>query len=194
MDIEYEATFPNIDKDAMRARLRAAGATCVQPEFLQRRVVFHLPEGHEIRGGWLRVRDEGERVTMSLKVIDGDRIDQQREHCIVVDDFERAAAFLEDLGCVRKAYQETKRERWMLDGVEVCIDEWPWLEPLVEIEGPSEAAVRATSERLGFAWNDARFCHAGTLYAERYGFPESHFNDHSPVVVFAGANPFIHHA
>lgn len=51
MDIEYEATFENVDKDEMRTRLEKAGATLCRPEFLQKRVVFNLPSGHEINGG-----------------------------------------------------------------------------------------------------------------------------------------------
>jgi adenylate cyclase class 2 len=65
MNIEYEATFVDIDKKEVRNRLRKAGAELIRPEFLQKRVVFHLPKSHEIKGGWLRVRDEGERITMS---------------------------------------------------------------------------------------------------------------------------------
>lgn len=73
MIIEYEATFADIDKDAMRRKLSGAGAVLTKPEFLQKRVVFALPAGNEIVGGYARVRDEGDRITMSLKVIDGDR-------------------------------------------------------------------------------------------------------------------------
>ena len=47
MNIEYEATFPEVDKDEVRGRLRAAGATLVRPEYLQRRVVFHLPRVYQ---------------------------------------------------------------------------------------------------------------------------------------------------
>lgn len=80
--IEYEATFINIDKAAMRNVLRKAGATLVRPECLQTRAVFHLPKGHKMKGGWLRVRDEGDKITMSLKVVDGDKIENQKEVCL----------------------------------------------------------------------------------------------------------------
>jgi len=48
MEIEYEATYLNIDKDEVRARLKSAGAKLIKPEFLQRRYVWHFPKGHEI--------------------------------------------------------------------------------------------------------------------------------------------------
>lgn len=55
MNIEYEATFTNIDKHNIRSKLEALGATCVKPEFKQKRTTFNLPDGHEIEGGFLRV-------------------------------------------------------------------------------------------------------------------------------------------
>lgn len=35
MEIEYEATFINVDKDEMHQRLKDAGAILVRPEYLQ---------------------------------------------------------------------------------------------------------------------------------------------------------------
>jgi len=51
MEIEYEATFPDIKKEEVRGRLTKARAKLIRSEFLQKRVVFKLPEGHEISGG-----------------------------------------------------------------------------------------------------------------------------------------------
>jgi len=190
MEIEYEATFENVDKDAMRARLRAAGATLVRPEFTQGRVVFNMPKGHEILGGWLRVRDEGGKTTMSLKVVDGSSIENQKEICLAVDDFDAAVEFLSLVGADRKAHQETRRELWSLDGTEVTIDEWPFLEPFVEVEGRDEATVRAASEKLGFDYATALFCSIGTMYVRKYGIAEDTFNNRSPRIVFDMENPF----
>src|SRR3990167_7325271 len=108
MYTEFEATFTNVNKDDVRTRLTKAGAKLVRKEFLQRRVVFNLPKGHEINGGWLRVRDEGNKITMSLKVVDGTKIENQRETQLVIDDFDNAVSLLESIGCENKAYQETR--------------------------------------------------------------------------------------
>jgi len=40
MAIEYEATFPNIDKDEIRERLKKAGAVLIHAEVLQKRNNF----------------------------------------------------------------------------------------------------------------------------------------------------------
>lgn len=191
MDIEYEATFPNVDKNEIREKLKQVGATLVRAEFLQKRVVFRLPAGHEINGGWLRVRDEGDKVTMSLKVIDGDAIEDQKETYLEVSDFDHAVTFLEMIGCKSKAYQESKREIWELDGVEVVIDEWPYLEPYVEVEGSSEESVKKVSESLGFDYSTALFCSVDTLYAKQYGISEELVNNKTPRITFEEENPFV---
>jgi len=109
MQVEYEATFTNIDKEEVRQKLTKLGATLVRGEYLQRRTVFNLPRNNEIKGGWMRIRDEGDKVTMSLKVVDGDKIENQKEACVTVSDYSEAELILTTLGCERKAYQETKR-------------------------------------------------------------------------------------
>jgi len=190
MNIEYEATFWPVLKDEIRSRLKAAGAELIRSEFLQKRKVFNLPTGHEIKGGWLRVRDEGDKITMSLKIVDGNKIEDQKETCLVVNDFDEAVIFLESIGAEEKAYQETKREIWHLDGVEVTIDEWPFLEPLVEIEGSSEAVVKTVSDKLSFNWFEVLFCSADVLYSKKYGFDINVFNNMTPLIKFDMENPF----
>lgn len=189
MQIEYEATFPNIDKDEIRKRLKKAEAKLVRPEFLQKRINYALPKGPEVIDGWLRVRDEGDKITMSHKVVDGDRIGDQKELCLEVDNFDQATEFLKGIGCRQKAYQETKRELWMLDDVEIAIDEWPFLEPFIEIEGRSEEQVKSASEKLGLDFNSAIFCAVDELYSRKYGVSR-HIINNTPKLIFEGKNPF----
>jgi len=197
MQIEYEATFTNIDKGDVRARLKHAGAILVSPEMLLKRVVFNLPKGHEIEGGWLRVRQQHDGVTVSLKVVNGSKIENQRETMLRVDNFEAAVSLLSDLGASKRADQESRREIWELSlaggagTVEICIDEWPFLESFVEVEGLSEAAVRAAATQLGFDYRVAKFCSVGTLYEEKYGVPEKVVNEQTPRLVFDMRNPFL---
>jgi adenylate cyclase, class 2 len=146
MQTEFEAKFLDIDVPTLRARLSELGATLTHPERLMRRAVFHPPVA--MPGAWARVRDEGDRITMSLKQVTGERIEDQREAELVIDDFDRGREFLRSLGAREKAYQETRRESYSLDGVSVDIDTWPGLAPYVEIEAESESIVREISRRL----------------------------------------------
>ncbi|KKQ44495.1 MAG: hypothetical protein US63_C0026G0014 [Candidatus Moranbacteria bacterium GW2011_GWC2_37_8] len=190
MQIEYEATFPNIDKNEIRERLRKLGAELIRPEFLQKRVNYYFPSGHEIKGGWLRVRDEADKITLSLKVINDGGIEEQKEICLHINSFNDARLLLENMGCRNKSYQETKREIWKLDGVEICIDEWPYVEPFVEVEGKSEDEVKNVSEKIGFNYDDARFCAVDTLYNEKYGISKDDINN-TKEITFKIENPFL---
>jgi len=188
--IEYEVKLPRVDIEDMRARLRTAGAACSKPSFVYRNSVFNLPLERRIENSWLRVRDEGDKVTMSLKIM-GDRIDQQHEYCFTASSVEEGEKFLKLLGADEKARQEKRREVWLLDGCEVTIDEWPFLEPLAEVEGESELSVMQTVALLGFQPEECRVCAAGTLYAEKYGVTEDQVNNHMPLLIFDMPNPFV---
>ena len=168
MQVEYEAKFLNIDKDAMRVLLTEKGAVLKRPEFTQRRINFYLPDRKEGDRTWMRVRDEGDKITLSLKRIESvDHIEGQKELSVVVSDFNGAVALLDAMGCIRKGYQVTKRELWMMDGVEITIDEWPYLEPYIEVEGSSEEVVKQVSGKLGFDYAGAVFASADIVYAKR---------------------------
>ncbi|HEX3095685.1 MAG TPA: CYTH domain-containing protein [Patescibacteria group bacterium] len=191
MKVEFEATFENINKDEIREKLKAVGAELVRPEFLQRRKNFNLPKGNDIQGGWLRVRDEGDKITMSLKVVDGVGIESQKETEIIVNDFDEASSLLESIGCVNKSFQESKRELWKLDNVHIMIDEWPFLEPYIEVEGSNESEVKAVSEKLGFDYSTALFDAADAQYAKKYNISTKAINERTPEILFNMQNPFI---
>lgn len=191
MNIEYEATFTEINKDEIRGRLEKIGAKLVRPEFTQRRTTFNLPENHDSGHAWARVRDEGDKITLSLKVVDREKIENQKEVCLQIDSLEKAEVFLSEVGCIKKAYQVTKREIWIFNDVEIMIDEWPFLEPFVEIEGKSEKAVMEVAKKLGFDYSKAKFCAVGILYAKKYNLPEGFINNNTPLITFDMKNPFL---
>ncbi|MBA4319540.1 MAG: class IV adenylate cyclase [Flavobacterium sp.] len=191
MEIEYEATFLDINKEKIREKLKEAGAKLVKPEFTQKRIVFNLPKGHENRDAWLRVRDEQDKITMSYKEINGKNIEEQKEINLVINNFKAGEEILKSIGCQRKSYQETKREIYELDGVEICIDEWPFLEPFVEVEGKSEKEVKAVSEKIGFDYSKALFCGTTLIYSMKYNLPCEIIDNNIPRITFDMKNPFL---
>lgn len=191
METEYEATFTNIEKKDIQKRLKSAGAILLKKEFLQKRTTFSPPQHLDMDKSWLRVRDEGDRITMSYKVMEGTNISDQKEICIQVDDYDKAVKLCEAIAGQKKAYLETRRELWSIDEAEISIDEWPFLEPFVEVEGDSEQEVKRISEKLGFSWSEAKFCAIGTLYKEKYGISLDEINNNTPRIVFDMENPFI---
>lgn len=192
MQIEYEASFCNINKDDIRDRLKKAGAEMVYPEFLMKRYVWHFPKGHEVKGGWVRVREEADKTTLSVKIVnDNKKIEDQKETCITVDSFESAKEIIDAIGCQFTAYQESKRELWKLDKTEITIDEWPFLEPFVEIEGHSEKEVKQVAKKLDFDYSQALFGSVDFQYADKYGISLEQINVHTPKIIFDMENPFI---
>lgn len=170
MKTEIEVKFCQVDMDDVRSRLGEAGATLVQPMRVMRRQVFYLVD--RTKDAYLRVRDEGDKATMTYKEFDGaNGLHSAQEIEIVVSSFEDAIAIQKQAGLVPKSYQETRRETWhMTDGTEVVIDEWPWLKPFIEIEGESEVAVRTTAAALGFDWSQAVFGAATEAYRQQYNY------------------------
>ena len=163
----------------------------VKPEFLQKRAVFFLPGKRDSSTSWLRVRDEGDRITVSLKVTINGKINTQKEVMIIADNYDNARRLLVEISCEEKAYQETKREIWEFDSVEITIDEWPYLEPYVEIEGKSEQVVLEVAEKLGFDYREAIFGAADQLISKKWNLPEDAINNQIPIIVFHEENPYL---
>ena len=55
---------------------------------------------------------------------------------------------LNKLGYYAHTYQENKRTRYTLEGVEIDIDTWPYIPTYVEIEGKSVDEVKDTIKKL----------------------------------------------
>lgn len=167
MQAEIEAKFLDIDLDDIRRRLRDAGAVCEIPMRLMKRITIETPELKKMNA-YLRVRDEGDKVTVTLKQHTGNTIDQAKEINIVVNDFEQTIELLKCLSLPYRSTQETKRETWKLGNAEVVLDEWPWLKPYMEIEADSESAVRGCAAKLGLKWDNAVFGDVMTAYSVQY--------------------------
>lgn len=157
----------NVDVEGCRTHLAALGYSCVRPWSLMRRYTFMLPEMEK----WGRVRDEGNRVTMTYKhTFDISRIDGTEEVEFEVSSFDDAVLFMQKMGFNNHAYQENQRETWVKDGVEVTLNEWPALPPFVEIEAADEDRVRTASSALGFDFSEAVFGGIGRLYLLQNGW------------------------
>lgn len=163
MKTEIEAKFLNIDIDEMRQRLHAAAATCEQPMRLMRRVLFETEEMNK-RHAYLRLRDEGDKISLTFKQFEENSLTGAKEREITVSDFDTTVAILEEFDLHYHTFQESKRETWKYGEVEVVIDEWPWISPYIEIEGETEDAVVQAAHELGFDWKDAVFGSVDVIY------------------------------
>lgn len=159
MKPEIEAKFLDVDHDVLRAKLKEIGAECVQPMRVMKRQGYDFEDGRlrKNNNGWVRVRDEGDKITMSYKQLNDRGLDGTHEVQLTIDNFEAAGDFLQAVGLKRNVFQVTKRESWRLDEFEIELDEWPWVKPYVEMEGPDEASLRDLAQKLDLDW--AKVCH-----------------------------------
>lgn len=155
MQTEIEVKFLDVDFEEVRAKLKELGAHLEQPMRLMRRSLIEEPH-HAAVHGFIRIRDEGDKITMTYKQRDDvSALHGTREIEVEVSDFDATVKLFEAAGWPPVTYQESRRETWKLGDAEVVLDEWPWIPPYIEVEGPSEQNVRETSEKLGFVWSDA---------------------------------------
>ncbi len=170
---ELEVKFFPVDPDELRQRLRDNGAERTHPERLMRRTQYAKRNNPQLHGDYIRVRDEGDLVRVSLKVHanpDG-AVGDQREIDIVTNDFDHAVMLIDGIGLTRTNYQENRRETWRLGGSEVTIDFWPGLAPYAEIEAATESELELLAGLLCFDWGARRLGTVVHLYAETYGKP-----------------------
>ena len=183
MKPEIEVKFLQVDHDVLRAKLTSLGAECAQPMRLMKRKTYDFPD-YRLRNeknGWARVRDEGDKVTMSYKQLNDRTLHGTHEVNVVVDSFDAADAFLQELGLEPKSYIETKRESWRLDDFEIELDEWPWALPYIEIEGPDEQSLLELALKLGFNWDVAFYGSVEVVYQAEYDVTEDEINDVSRI-------------
>lgn len=184
METEIEAKWLDIDPNLLRKKLSKLGATLEHKEKLMKRKVFDFPDlSLEAHGGWVRVRDEGDKITMSYKQLNDRTVHGTKEVTLKVNDFEKACIFLKDIGLESKSYQETKREKWILGDCEITIDTWPWIPTFVEIEAPNEKELQNISSKLDLEWKAAMHGSVETAYMNYYNVGEKEV-DHWDTITF----------
>ncbi len=184
MQTEIEAKWIVPDLDMVRKKLNKQGAKLEQPERLMRRRPYDFPDSRLAdKGGWVRVRDEGDKITLTYKQLNDRSLHGTKEVSVEVLDFEKTCQILEAVGLEAKSYQETKRETWQYQGCEVTLDTWPWIPPVIEIEGKDEKSVRQVADSLDFDWDDAMHGSIENVYQKYYQVSEEEV-DNWPKITF----------
>jgi len=172
---EIECKFLDVDPVDLEKRLKALGA---KREFkrLFKRYVFDYPDLRlHAAKSWLRIRDEGDKVTMTYKqrlgVTEGKSDAGMREIEVEISNFEHTAELLKAIGLSPKFYEENWRTLYRLDDVEFAIDEWPLIPPYLEVESDSWEKVDEASKKLGFDPKDRLVCSTMQVY-KKYGIEE----------------------
>lgn len=178
MRTEFEITFPNIKKQEIRKKIKSLWGICTKEKTLMRRTIFEWP----LDPVWtyVRVRDEGDKVTCTYKNVAKWKLDVNsvKEIETEVKDFDAMKGILENIGLKTKAYQETYREVWQInDEVEFMIDVWPGLNPYIEIEGASEEIIKKYAKLLGFDYEKWFFGTVDQIYQLELGIAPEIINN-----------------
>jgi adenylate cyclase class 2 len=148
-EVEVKLRFDSA-RDAVRT-LEQSGADLVAPRAFEDNRVYDLPSG-ELRNTsrLLRLRRKGSVFTLTFKAkVEGEsRHKVYTEHETRVEDGEQAHLLLTALGYAPWYRYQKYRTVYLLDDVEVSVDETP-IGCFVELEGEPDAIDRLAS-RLGF--------------------------------------------
>lgn len=175
MNTELEIKFLDIDKEELRKKLRDLGCVLVEKERLMKRKIFDYPDWRlRKQGAWIRVRDEGNKITLSYKRLVDRTLHGIKEIEVIINDFEAICDFLLASGFDMKSYQENKRESWKYKDVEIDIDTWPWIPSFVEIEvnDGNEKNLRDFVDKFGFKWEDGLYGNVETPYQKYFDVTE----------------------
>lgn len=145
MHTEYELRVLEIDKNKIIEKLEKLGAEKIADFNYKRKVYNFIPASDN---KWIRLRTDGNKTTLTIKKLENLEIDGTKELEISVSNFEETDNILNELGYHSHTYQENKRTRYILNGVELDIDSWPYIPTYLEIEGKDEKSVRDMIELL----------------------------------------------
>jgi len=168
---EREVKFLNIDPQLIEEKLQKLGAQRVFEKLYKRRVFDYPDLRFDKEGAYVRLRDEGDKITLTFKkrigakARDGSVNDEGMEEIEVnVSDFKKTALILERIGLKEKFYEENRRIRYVLEGIEFDIDFWPGIKPYLEIEASSWELVEKGIEMLGLDPKDKKIFSTYQVY------------------------------
>ena len=120
---------------------------------------------------WIRLRQDGEIVEITIKYIYSNKanynIDEVKEIEIKTDNFEMANKLIEEMGYYRKKLAEKKRDSYSYQGMDIEIDEWPLLEPYIEIEGSNIDKIYELANLLGYSKEQTIVMNTEDVYLEK---------------------------
>ena len=176
METEYEVKILDIDTDNVIKLLKKIGATKIA-ERCMRRYVYDLKLDKENKcGKWIRLRDNGEKVTLAVKDIIHKGIDGTKEIEVEVKDFEKTNKLIKEIGFSPQSYQENKRVSYKLGDIDFEIDTWPKIPSYLEIEGKSIEDVKKAVQLLGFKMEDTTSIGVTDVF-KKYGLDINKFKE-----------------
>ncbi len=154
---EVEVKILEIDKGALRGKLKALGAKRVFSGPLEA-YYYDYPDNQLYRGGKvLRLRRRGAQWELTFKEAVSKRNAKiMNEYEINLPKNHRLGEIMEGVGL--KVYRKFKkhRESFLLAKVHFEIDTYPGIPPFLEVEAPDLSTVKKYVKKLGFSMSQAK--------------------------------------
>lgn len=169
---EIEVKFLEINKEELVAKLKSLGAEDQGEDFL-REIIFydHDMAWQRSKETVVRLRSNNQNTFLTYKHNEAKNAIGMKEIEFAVSDMNKAKEFLEAVGLVAYRHQEKKRHKFMLGEVIIDIDTWPKVPTYVELEGPSEDAIKDAAVKLGFDYAKGVFGISGKVIEDYYHIP-----------------------
>lgn len=180
--MEIEAKFLNININNLRKKIKDNGGKKVHKMMLYERYVFHLQTGEK---GYIRTRQENGKVTITIKTYPKDSKYALESEIEVKSSLEEAKNFLLAGGFKIKAYHQTLREKWQINGCpEIAIDTIPGIPTYVELECNNEKEIKRVAKLLDLDFNKAEYGAYDKQFVDYYGMIKVDINDNISSLTF----------
>ncbi len=144
-NIEYEVKVLDIDVNLVEQKILDLGGKKLAKQQFKRYIFDTVPA---TKNKWIRLRTDGTKATLALKISKSDAVDGVEEYETEVDNFDQTRQILQLSGLTESSYQENSRQLFEIDGLEISIDSWPKIPPYLEIEGKNDSEVTNMLKKL----------------------------------------------
>jgi adenylate cyclase class IV len=163
MPKEYEYRFNNYNKKEIITKLKDNNAKYFGT-FKFRVMVFIDSINSE---KYIRVRDEGHRITMTVKNNLTDKFPIENE--VIINDFDEGINILFAVGCKKKYYYEKYREIWHYKNSEIIFDMNPGIPELMEVESSTKKELDILCKKLELNINNYQGFSNNQIYLDLFG-------------------------
>ena len=188
-NLEYEIRILNINESKLKKTILENKGKLSNKKRIMKIISYHHP--YSKKDSYIRIRDEGDKITMTIKTKFKSKFPIERE--VIINDIEEGDAILKFLGCKKKYIVEKIRETYKINGCkELVFDSYPGLPTYFEIDCDNENNLKKVSKLLGYNLDDHDNTSTNDLYLKHYGIKKDRkLGD----LTFANANkvlgPFI---
>ena len=167
-NLEYEIRMYTINEYKIKKLIKKHGGKLTNKKRIMPIITYVHPK--KKMDSYIRIRDEGKQITMTIKTKLGTKYPVERE--VEINSIDEGHAILTFLGCKERYRVEKIRETYIMKGAkEIVFDSYPGIPTYLEIDCHSEADLEKVAKKLGFTMDDHEDKTIRHIYHELYGIP-----------------------